>query len=247
MGFFKKLFGEKNNPESQETQAAAPQQPEVDPLPSLPVGTSLDAIFPQDNKLLLTGRVAELSDGVLTLDRLPGWLSFETCDIGEPLVIRGYDRRMASFNLTCTVMESTRTLLRVTNLKVVHIPNQRQAFRLPVNTPATLYRQDDERFSKPEQCLLVDISTGGACVESEYVHAEEEVLRVRFKLDEYPTMTFLGQIVRGSEYRDSRYRYGILFAQLKEDELTNLTRTLYNIQTGSRGRWQQGKNGTWGA
>lgn len=247
MGFFEKLFGKKNDPQSQEIQVDTSQQPEVDPLPSLPVGTSLDVIFPQNNKLLLTGRVAELGNGVLTLDRLPGWLSFETCDIGESLIIRGYDRRMASFNLTCTVTESTRTLLRVTDLKTVHIPNQRQAFRLPVNTPATLYRQDDERFSKPERCLLVDISTGGACVESEYVHAEDEVLRVRFKLDEYPTMTFLGQIVRGAEYRDSRYRYGILFAQLKDDELTNLTRTLYNLQIGNRGRWQQTKSGLWDA
>ncbi len=94
--------------------------------------------------------------------------------------------------------------------------------------------------------MLIDISTGGACVESEYVHPEDEVVFLRFKLDDYPTMTFKGQIIRGSEHKDDRFRYGVLFAQLTRDELTNLTRTLYNIQTGNRQIWDRNEIGTWG-
>ena len=69
------------------------------------------------------------------------------------------------------------------------------------------------------------------------------MLYLRFKLEDYPTMTFLGQIVRGAEYSSSRYRYGILFAQLKQEEITTLTRTLYNIQTGNRKEWSRGMEG----
>ena len=69
---------------------------------------------------------------------------------------------------------------------------------------------------------------------------------LRLKLDDYPTMTFKGQIIRGAEHKDNRYRYGVLFAQLTREELTNLTRTLYNIQTGNRQIWDRNKIGTWG-
>lgn len=242
MSFFKKLFAGKNE---QAAEPAAPAEEAADALPELFEGMSLDVITPEDGKLLLTGRVSSISGTSLTLERLPGWLSFDTCEIGDEVYVRGFNRRMTSFNMRATVVESSRIICRVKNLKVEHIVNQRLSYRLPVNCAATLYRQDDERFSRPEECVLVDISTGGACVESEYVHAEDEVLRVRFKLEEYPTMTFLGQIVRAFEYSNGRYRYGILFAQLKQDELTTLTRTMYNIQTGNRKAWQQSKGGPW--
>ena len=37
--------------------------------------------------------------------------------------------------------------------------------------PATMYYRADETLSHPEECVLVDISSGGACIESEYLHA----------------------------------------------------------------------------
>lgn len=245
MSFFKKLFAGKNE-QTNTAPAPAPAEEAAEPLPELFEGMSLDVITPEDGKLLLTGRITEVSGASLTLERLPGWLAFETCEVGGTVSVRGFNRRMMSFNMSATVVESSRIICRLKDLKVEHVVNQRLSFRLPVNCAATLYRQDDERFARPEECILVDISTGGACVESEYVHPEDEVLQVRFKLEEYPTMTFLGQIVRAFEYSNGRYRYGILFAQLKQDELTTLTRTMYNIQTGNRQAWQQSKEGPWG-
>lgn len=180
------------------------------------------------------------------MERLPGWLSFDTCPAGSTVFVRGYNRRMQSFNLKATVVESSRIVMKVADMVVEYTPNLRKNFRLPINGTASIFREDDERFSRPEQCLLVDLSIGGACIESEYVHAEEEVVLLRFKLDDYPTMTFKGQIIRGAEHKDNRYRYGVLFAQLTREELTNLTRTLYNIQTGNRQIWDRNKIGTWG-
>lgn len=239
MSFFKNLFSKKDTGE-----APAPQAPPADPLPELLEGMSLD-VFTEDGVELLTGQVSEYSDTVLVLERLPGWLAFETCPAGATVLVRGYNRRMQGFNLRAVVVESSRTLLRLTGMKVEHIPNVRKTFRLPVNSTADIFREDDERFARPERCTLIDISTGGACIESEYVHAEDEVVVLRFKLDEYPTMTFKGQIIRGTEHKNDRYRYGILFAQLTRDELTSLTRTLYNIQTGNRQLWDRTKIGYW--
>lgn len=225
--------------------AAAVQQLKQEPLPELVPGMSLD-IVTSDGAQLLTGRITRCSEDELTLERLPGWLAFDTCPVGSEVFVRGYNRRMQSFNLRAEVTESGRTVFRVGKMRVEKVPNQRATFRLPVNSDASLFRADDERLARPETCSLIDISTGGACIESEYVHDEDEVVILRFKLDDYPTMTFKGQIIRGSEYKDNLYRYGVLFAQLTQDELTSLTRTMYNIQTGNRQIWDRNEVGTWG-
>ncbi len=245
MNLFKKILSG-----NQDTKQPAPTGPAYSPrmeevleeLPELNKGMSLDVVT-KDGKLLLTGRISAVTAAGLTLERMPGWLAFDTVNIGETVNLRGFTKQMLAFNLSGTVRESSRIIFRVQNLRVEHVINQRLTFRLPINGPAYLFRQDDERFARPEECTLVDISTGGACVESEYVHEEDEVLYLRFKLEDYPTMTFLGQIVRGAEYSSSRYRYGILFAQLKQEEITTLTRTLYNIQTGNRKEWSRGMEG----
>lgn len=242
MNFFKNLFSKNKNTDG--PQAAVPE-PQPEPLPELMEGMSLDIVTGEGTELL-TGRITEITTDGLALGRLPGWLSFATCPVGSEVFVRGYNRRMQSFNMKGVVAESGRTVFRVTGLKVVKIPNQRATFRLPVNSSASIFREDDEHLSRPEPCSLIDVSTGGACIESEYVHAEEEVVILRFKLDDYPTMTFKGQIIRGSEYRDNVYRYGVLFAQLTQDELTSLTRTMYNIQTDNRRIWDRDEVGTWG-
>lgn len=243
MSFFKNLFSKKT--EAPASAAPAAKKAGVsEELPELTEGMSLDVVT-EDGKLMLTGRVSAASGTSLTLERLPGWLSFETCDVGEKVSVRGFTRQMMAFNLTGTVQESTRMVFRLRDLKEQHVVNQRMSFRLPVNTEAAMFREDDEHLSRPEECILVDISTGGACVETDYIHSEEEVIQLRFKLEDYPVMVFLGQIVRGAEYSAGRYRYGVLFAQPKPEELTTLTRTLYNIQTGNRKEWSRGMEGTW--
>ena len=93
--------------------------------------------------------------------------------------------------------------------------------------------------------MLVDISTGGACVQSEFMHAEDEVLRMKIQIEEYAPMTVVGQIIRAYEHSPGLFRYGILFAQLKEEEITSLTKMLYNIQMGNRKEWRRGEGGYW--
>ena len=58
-------------------------------------------------------------------------------------------------------------------------------------------------------------------------------------------MNFLGQVIRVTEHSPGKFRYGLLFAQLNEDEMTTLTRTLYNIQVGNRSEWRRTEAGHW--
>ena len=86
----------------------------------------------------------------------------------------------------------------------------------------------------------MDISSGGACIESEFLHAEDEVLRLWVKLRVVHLLVKAPDHHRGAhvpglegqpsrqtlqgvvEYQPGKFRYGFLFAQLKESELTEL-------------------------
>ena len=235
MGFFSSLFGRSDDlPEEQEYEAPGT-------LPELYSGMTLEVETPEGAQVL-TGRLAGYipSEATLTLERLPGALSFGTREVGSSVVIKGVNEAMTQFYLKGTIQESSRVACRIKDVKVKNFPEQRHNFRLRINVPATRYAQGDEGRKNPEPCTLVDISTGGACVESEYLHAEDEVLRLKVELADYAPMEFLGEIIRITEPKPGRFRYGFLYAQLKEAELTDLTRTLYNIQVGNRQIWVRG-------
>lgn len=241
MGFFSSLFGRSDDgqPVDFENEAAGT-------FPELYNGMTLD-LETNEGQHILTGRLSgyNAGDGTLTLERLPGGLSFATREIGTSVTVRGVSESMTQFFLKGTVQESSRLLCRLKDVKVKAIPENRHDFRLQMGVPVTMYNLADETFSNPEECTLVDISTGGACVESEYLHAEDEVLRMKVKLLDYAPMEFVGEIIRVTEYQPGKFRYGFLFAQLKERELTELTRTLYNIQIGNRSTWVRSEEGHW--
>ena len=184
-------------------------------------------------------------DTVMTLERLPRALSFRILEIGTDVLLRVCDEDMQQYILKGIVQESTRLVCRFKDVKLKPINETRESFRLPMRTSAELYYMTDDSRSNPEECTLVDISTGGACIESEYLHAEDEVLRLKVKLEDYVPMEFVGEIIRVVEFRPGSFRYGFLFAQLRESERTDLTRTLYNLQIGNRKPWMRTEEGYW--
>lgn len=254
MSIFSSLFSSKeSSPEPEEKKSGTGgyteerQQPESAPTGELCHGMRLDVIVKEGEAPLLTGRITSLTDSALTLERLPGALSFKTCSIGADVRLNGYDRKLIPVTLSATVEESSRTVFKVKNVRVETYAENRDTFRLPISAPVSLYRQDDEHLRRPEECQLVDISTGGACIQSEYIHAEDEVLRIRVKLDDYAPLNFLGQIVRCVEYAPGQYRYGFLFAQLTEMEIAALNKTLFNLQMGIKETHMRTESGDWGS
>lgn len=202
-------------------------------------------IFSDSNEQLLTGRVASFTSSTMDIERLPGGLSFRICEVGSKVSVRGCSRKMMQFSMQATVQESSRVSCKLWNLKMEQHEEHRNNFRLLINTPMSLYYAEDEHFQNPEECMLVDMSIGGVCVQSEFLHGEGEVLRMRIKLEEYAPMEFVGEVVRVSEPKPGIYQYGILFAQLTKEETESLTRTLYNIQRGDKMLWARHSYGHW--
>lgn len=194
---------------------------------------------------VLTGQIVEFNASLMVLHRLPGELSFATVPLGSGVDLNGYDKMLVPIHYTGTVAESTRTVFKVKDLKVESHPEHRTAFRLPYSASASLYRKEDTLFSRPEECELVDISTGGCCIQTDYVHMEDEVLRIRIKIEDYAPLTFLGQIVRCMDRGQNKFRYGILFAQLTDRETDSLNKTLYNLQMGIKETHLRSEGGSW--
>lgn len=232
MGIFSSLWNGQQTP-------AEPVQPheKADPgLPELNRGMTIHVTFP-DGEQLLTGKLTAVTSSELTIQRLPGALSFQTCTPGKTVTIRGCSPQLVPFIIQGTVETSTRTLFKMKGIKSVPINEHRDNFRLSLNAPASLYYLSDKAFENPEYCVLLNLSTGGACIKSEFLHAEGEALHLRFKIDDYIPMDFLGEIVRVQETASGAFQYGFLFAQLTEEEITSLTKTIYNIQVGNRSVW----------
>ena len=240
MGLFSNLRGRSNNYEYGEENDAN------DALPDLHNGMTV-SVESAEGAELFRGRITGYTkrDTVMTLERLPMALSFRILDLGADLLLRVCDEDMQQFIMKGTVQESTRLICRFKDIKVKPINETRDSFRLPMRTSAELFYMTDDSRSNPERCSLIDISTGGACIESEYLHAEDEVLRLKVKLEDYLPMEFVGEIIRVVEYRPGKFRYGFLFAQLRESERTDLTRTLYNLQVGNRKPWMRTEEGYW--
>ncbi len=232
--------------ELEEEQAAqlTPRLPENAPTGELFEGMRID-VATKEGDPLLSGRIVERTADTLTLGRLPGELSFKVFPLNTAVSLSGYDKKLIPISLSAVVEESSRTAFKLKDLKVESHAENRDTFRLPYTAPVSIYRRDDEHFRHPEECTLVNISTGGCCIQSEYVHMEDEVMRIRIKLEDYAPLNFLGQVVRCSERSQGQFWYGILFAQLTEQEITALNKTLYNLQMGIKETRMRSEEGHW--
>ena len=203
-------------------------------------------VVEKTGRVLNTGLITEHGGTEFTMGRHPGGLSFKVCEPGSTVYVRGCDNKMNQFYLRATVEESTRILMKLKDLEPEVHENQRDTFRLAVNNvPISIYYFNDERFERPEECKLVDISTGGCCFTSEYLHGEGEVLRLKIKLEDYVAMDFIGEVIRVVECGPNEFRCGVLFAQLKRDEINSLTKVLFNMQLGNRREHSRTEEGHW--
>ncbi len=204
--------------------------------PQLKVGERLEVLV--DGLPLFSGMVASVNGSSLALKREQNQIALGICETGTEVHIRGCASGGVPFYLKGIVVESTKTAFKVKELAVIAYnelahSELRSDFRLVVNEPASLYAQEDTHLQHPEECSLVNISAGGACIQSEFLHGEDEVLWLKIRLKNYAPMTFLGQVVRTSEPRPGVFQYGFLFAQLDEQASKNLTKMLMNIRNGN--------------
>ncbi len=244
MGFFSSVFGSRSAGEEEEEELEEQRRPDNSNFPELVNGMPLEVSI-LNGKKLLGGRLTDSSSKELTIERKPGQLSFDTCPAGTEVTVRGLNEEAVPFELKGVIEESTRIKCRIKDLEMLARQEGRTAFRVAIDAPATLFYQEDSRFTNPEECILVDISASGACIQSEYIHGEGEALYLKFALEEYAPVTLLGEVIRVEEPSAGKFRYGFLFAQLEEKETRALTKQLFNIQVGNKREHRRTDRGHW--
>lgn len=241
MGVLSYLFKSSGAP-AQETDRKPDKKVTMPPL-SLKLSIN---VFMKNGRHLFDGRIADFGDTELSIERLPGQLSLELCEPGDELRVRGLAANGKPYEMMGTVVQSSRVFCKLEKMALVLHSENRSTFRLPLDCDISLYAESDTLLEQPEVCRLVNISVGGACFQSEYVHGLGEVLRMEIRIEKYAPMVFLGQVIRADEFAPGIFRYGFLFAQLGDQETEALNKILFNLQVGNRRDWQRNDTGGWG-
>lgn len=244
MGIFSFMNRNQDNEDLDYTMPSSGEERKEEELPDLHREMPVE-ILGENNQIIINGIITEWKGREITLGRRPGGLSMKLCEIGSNVVVQGSNSKMEQLYFRATVAESSRTHIKLKDLVQETHENQRDAFRLVVNAPVSVYSYDDERMTRPEKCTLIDISVGGCCISSEYLHGEGEVLRIKVKLEDYVDLNLVGEVIRVMERGRDDFRCGILFAQLTNEEHRALTQMLFNLQVGSRQEHRRGKYGHW--
>ena len=231
-----KLFSffsqEKEEAESQDTPAAVNPDEYTGPatLPAFSKNVPLDLLL-ENNALLFSGKLTAFSQEELTLQRIPGTIDLPILEIGTRVKVRGCNEQLEPYNVRGTVSMSNMVECRIQDLELIPYDNHRNNFRQVINVPAAFYTMEDTYFNMPQECRVLDISVGGARAASSYHYAIGDVLRLRVELVKGSGyVSFTSKVVRVTPNASGGFEYGVLFAQLKQRQITDLTNDIRQIQ-----------------
>lgn len=236
---FSALFGRQDEDDEEEIQEEIQKEDEVRKaeeysgaatLPAFSQNVPVD-VLTEDKQVLFSGRLAAFSRTELNIKRIPGTINFPILEVGLRVLVRGYNVDLEPYNLKASVTESNMVECKLQELELIPYENHRGSFRQPLNVPAAFYAMEDTYLYMPQECRVLDISTGGARVASSYQYAVGDVLRLRTELmRDSGYMSFTSKVVRVTETAGGGYEYGVLFAQLKQRQIHDLMNDIQRVQ-----------------
>lgn len=156
-------------------------------------------------------------------------LDFPICEIGETVRVRGFDG-VEPFYFTGTVSLSTPEQCGVNGLLLNDEHQKRRDFRYEYRTDILVYETADTTMKGIKKCTLVNISSSGACFESDTTFFQNIPLNMIVGyLGEVDATTLTGEIVR-KENSGGRFRYGFQFVKNDNKLLDQLIQTLHDIE-----------------
>ena len=124
----------------------------------------------------------------------------------------------------------------VSHLYVARVGNDRAFFRLDTDLEASISKFSG-RNAGDFPCRLRNISVGGACIGSEYVHHKGDKFLLKVKLlEDRPASAMFCQVLRVIERGESNYEYGCQFLELTEEDEGKITQNIFAAQRKNRAR-----------
>lgn len=200
---------------------------------SMPIEVLMDF-----DSMLLFGRQLPSGADTLVIGCTDKAASFPCADEGSIVLIRGYDTDMNPVLLRGMVLYASMTKYVVGKLKLIPYKMRRQSVRHPLNPPADMYLLDDTALCDPQLCQLINISTGGACIVSDYSYMERQPLRLRIGLSSTDGYSFYHcQVVRATPRKGGCFEYGLLFGPMDRGSRESLLRNIQVIHAENEKRF----------
>ena len=176
------------------------------------------------------GRVDSFSTMEVRLSRLPGVLTMPVVHVDDKLYLQGENEYNMTFMLEITVSEASRMYITGVKLNPVEMAHQRQYTRYVINRQAEVLHGTGKQMLS-QVCTLIDISMGGAKIESNFEYPMDKVIKLRVELyDKSGPITFDAQVIRVKPLDHARIEYGLLFAELTSSQRTYLTEDLHVVR-----------------
>ena len=173
-----------NSPETAPVSESKPFESKgVNTIPTLNPDMPI-TVFHPDNLFdaMMSGRLGETSPGKLCIECTLRGRSFQVLDEGMAVVVHGYDKDTSPMVIDATVVHSNSVELVVGDCSVKSLKDNRRVPRLPIDMPGSVYLPNDKNRSKPIDCRVVDISTSGACIISEFAFCVGDMVRLHAEL-----------------------------------------------------------------
>ena len=139
--------------------------------------TILDADF----RVIGQGRVDRFDTNEITLMRLPGVLTMPVVCVGDVLYLQGENEDEKIYTLEVTVSEASRLYITGCKLNPVEMEHKRAYTRYVINRQAEVIHGTGKQ-TVTQVCDLIDISMGGAKIESNVEYPMDKILRLRVEL-----------------------------------------------------------------
>ena len=188
--------------------------------------TILDAEF----RVIGQGRVDSFSTTEIVLMRLPGVLTMPVVRVDDKLYLQGENEDEQIYTLEITVSEASRLYITGCKLNPVEMEHKRAHTRYVINRKAEIVHVAG-KSQVSQVCDLIDISMGGAKIESNVEYPMDKVLRLRVELyDKSGPISFDAQVIRVKPLDHARIEYGLLFAELTSAQRKYLSEDLQVVR-----------------
>lgn len=187
-------------------------------------------VLDADARFLFSCRLVTFESYELRFERLPGSYSLGVLPVGAKVHMSTYTKELRDLFLRGTVRKSTRTELVVGDVKNLSDDNRRADFRQPLDVVGELYESQSAYLRNGIACQVLDISKSGARIrcDTEFAEGDSFILRTEIYQGAGP-ISFHGQVIRVRKFVDS-YEYGVMFEQLTQRKLHDLTLDLEELR-----------------
>ena len=229
MGLFG-LFGKSPRQREEEESQRRAQAEDLEIYSGMRVEVTSD-----DGRMFLVARLTGLRGDHAQLRPATGGSLLTTLEEPVLVTLRGYSsKEKKAVILKCTVRSSGRDVWQAEHLVLVKRSNDRAFFRMGTSLAGKLAPLG--QLNVPlEECRLLNISVGGACISTGIRHNIGDKFLLWSKLTpDSEVIQVSCQIVRINERKYGSLEYGCRFLDLSEAEEERILQIIFNMQRQGR-------------